>query len=97
MLASGRMEESGSFRMHPAQKRFFEDGPRRIYRGGREVGRRYATELWIRGTASSPEQAELAIADLHSRGIAMLDDKGNRVAPGGRRRFTIVRFDEEPR
>lgn len=83
--------------MHPAQKSFFEGGPRRMIRTGDRSGRRYATELWIRHTTVDDEEAELALEDLRTFGIAMIDSDGRRVKPGGKRRFTIVRFDEEPR
>lgn len=89
------MEEPGSFRMHPAQESFFKGGPRRMIRTGDRSGRRYATELWIRSTAANDEQAELALEDLRTKGIAMLDDKGNRVEHSTKRRFAIVKFDEE--
>lgn len=89
--------EPQDFRPHPMQERFYEEGgPRKILLNQRS-GRRYATELWIRSVAASPEQAELALEDLRTKGIAMLDDDGNRVKHTNRRRFAIVKFDEEPR
>lgn len=47
--------------------------------------------------AANPEEAELALEDLHVKGIACLDGEGKRVEPKGNRRLTVVRFDEEPR
>lgn len=89
--------EPQDFRPHPMQKRFFEEGgPREILLNQRS-GRRYATELWIRATAANDEQAELALEDLRTKGIAMLDDDGNRVEHSTKRRFAIVKFDEEPK
>ncbi len=47
--------------------------------------------------AANPEEAELALEDLHTKGIACLTDEGKRVEPKGNRRFTVVKFDEERR
>jgi hypothetical protein len=65
--------------------------------GGRNAGKRRALELHIAFTARNPEQAQLAVEDLHRRGIALLDAAGNRVEPGSRNgaRFSYHRFDEE--
>jgi hypothetical protein len=90
--------EPRDFRPTKEQLAFYEGGPRRIdLNAGVRSGRRYATELWIRHTTVDDEEAELALEDLRTFGIAMIDSNGRRVKSGGKRRFTIVRFDEEPR
>jgi hypothetical protein len=63
---------------------------------GQRSGRTYATELFIVATAANEEEAELALEDLRTKGIAALTDDGRRVDPGGSgRRFAAVKFDEE--
>lgn len=91
--------EPRDFRLHPMQRRFFEGRPRVSFSTyGRSGGRRYATELFIAATAATDEDRELALEDLRTKGIAALTDAGKRVDPGaGRRRFAVVKFDEEPR
>jgi hypothetical protein len=80
--------------MTPEQRRFWEGGPRVI--GGRQTGKRYATEMFIAATAANEHEARLAIEDLRTKGIALLTDDGMRVEPkSGGARFTICRFDEE--
>lgn len=90
------MDEAPGIRFRPtaAQRRLLEGGKLHL-QGGRSGGRRHATEMFIVTTAANPEQARLALEDLHTRGIALLDGEGNRVEPGGRRRFAAVKFDEE--
>jgi len=88
--------EPRDFRLHPMQRRFFEGGPRISFMAGQRSGRTYATELFIVATAANEEEAALALEDLHTKGIAALTDDGKRVDPGaGRRRFAVVKFDEE--
>lgn len=89
--------EPRDFRLHPMQRRFFEGGPRVSFMaGGRLGGRRYATELFIVATAANKEEAALALEDLHTKGIAALTDDGKRIDPTARRRrFAVVKFDEE--
>lgn len=87
------------FRLHPMQRRFFEGGPRVSFTAtGRNSGRRYATELFIVATAATDEDRELALEDLRTKGIAALTDDGKRIDPAARRRrFAVVKFDEERR
>lgn len=91
--------EPRDFRLHPMQRRFFEGRPPVSFNfmAGQRSGRTYATELFIVATAANEEEAALALEDLHTRGIALLSNEGKRVEPGGRRRFAVVKFDEEPR
>ena len=92
--------EPRDFRPTAAQLRVFEQGgPHKIsWVAGQRSGRRWATEMAIVANAASPEEAELALEDLHTKGIAALTDEGKRVDPGaGRRRFAVVKFDEERR
>lgn len=90
--------EPRDFRPHPMQRRFFEGRPPVSFMAGQRSGRTYATELFIIATAANEEEAELALEDLHTRGIALLDKEGKRVEPGGNgRRFAVVKFDEEKR
>ncbi|HXR31473.1 MAG TPA: hypothetical protein VN752_10085 [Solirubrobacterales bacterium] len=92
------MEEAPGidFRPTAAQRRILEGGPRVI--GGRSGGRRYATEMFIVATAANEHEAKLALEDLHTKGIAALTDEGKRIDPTARRRrFAVVKFDEEPR
>lgn len=93
--------EPSDFRPTAEQRRLYESNllPRIERRTGRSGGRRYAAEGLIVATAATPEQAELAITDLRTRGIALLDGDGNRVEPPSSNgaRFTYMRFDEGPR
>lgn len=89
--------EPRDFRLHPMQRRFFEGRPPVSFMAGQRSSRTYATELFIVATAANEEEAALALEDLHTRGIALLSSEGKRVEPGGRRRFAVVKFDEEPR
>lgn len=90
--------EPRDFRLHPMQRRFFEGRAPVSFMAGQRSGRTYATELFIVATAANEEEAALALEDLHTKGIACLTDDGKRVDPGaGRRRFAVVKFDEEPR
>jgi hypothetical protein len=88
--------EPRDFRPTAEQRRLYESDilPRLELRGQR-TGRRYATEMFIVATAATSEDAELAIEDLRTKGIACLTDEGKRVEPKGNRRFTVVKFDEE--
>lgn len=80
------------------QRRFFEGGPRVNFMAGQRSGRTYATELFIVATAANEEEAALALEDLHTKGIAALTEDGKRIDPTARRRrFAVVKFDEEPR
>jgi hypothetical protein len=84
--------------MTPTQRAFYEGDPRKIdLYGGRRGGRRLAIEIWIAVHAANEEQAALAIRDLRSHGVALMDGDGNRVESPGRPRFTIVHFDEGPK
>lgn len=91
--------EPRDFRLHPMQRRFFEGGPRVSFSTyGRSGGRRHATELFIVATAATEEDRDLALEDLRTKGIAALTDDGKRIDPTARRRrFAVVKFDEEPR
>jgi len=91
-----------TFRPHPAQLRALEaieSGRPLLLMGGRNVGRRYATEQAIIAFASSPEQAALCLEDLERHGVALQDKDGNRVDPKPKApaRFRYCRFDEERR
>lgn len=83
------------FRLTEQQRRFF-DRPG-AFLTGRRGGRRLATELFVVATAANQHEAELALEDLRTKGIAALTEDGRRVDPGGRRRFAVVKFDEEKR
>jgi len=91
--------EPRDFRPTAEQLRVFEQGgPHKIsWVAGQRAGRRRATEMAIVAQAANPEEAELALEDLHTKGIACLTDEGKRVEPKGNRRFTVVKFDEERR
>lgn len=80
--------------MTPEQRCFWKGGPRVI---GKRSGKRYATEMFIVATAANEEEAALALKDLHTHGIATLTEDGKRIDPTARRRrFAVVKFDEEP-
>lgn len=93
------MEEAPgiSFRMTPAQRRFYEGDSRAIRMEGLRCSRRYASEMFIAATAATPEDAELCLEDLRTVGIALLSSEGKRVEPPRRNgaRFACIRFDEE--
>lgn len=84
------------FRLTAAQRRLLEGGGAKLLMG-RNVGRRYASEQAIVAQAANAEEAELALEDFRTKGIALQTVDGRRIKPlegRGGATFQYMRFDQ---